>query len=37
MMVGTPDLGATAFASNAQGTPDKGNQLALRIGMTHKF
>lgn len=37
VMVGAPDLGATAFASNAQGTPDNGNQLGLRIGMTHKF
>ncbi len=37
VMVGAPDLGATAFASNAQGTPDNGSQLGLRIGMTHKF
>ncbi|MFT4509550.1 porin [Caballeronia sp. 15711] len=37
VMVGAPDLGATAFASNAQGTPDRGNQLGLRIGMTQKF
>ena len=37
LMVGSPDLGPTAFASNAQGTPDKGNQQGLKIGMTHKF
>ena len=37
LMVGSPDLGPTAFASNAQGTPDKGNQQGFKIGMTHKF
>jgi predicted porin len=37
LMVGSPDLGPTAFASNAQGTQDKGNQEGLKIGMTHKF
>lgn len=34
---GTPDFGATAFATNPQGTADQGSQLALRIGMSHRF
>ncbi|WP_161539863.1 porin [Glaciimonas sp. PCH181] len=34
---GTPDFGATAFVTNPQGTANKASQMALRVGMTHRF
>lgn len=36
-VTGASDFGPTAFVTNPQGTPDRGRQWALRLGMTHRF